>query len=159
VRRRRCSAAKGWLLFCGQARPGSGHDLTQVRQAGLVELLALVPGVTLLADASYQGLSAPTAGAVVTPRPARRKNQLMVFRAVAVAHEAERKAHSAQRIRVEHGISHLKNWRALSRHLGRREHLEAMLRAVAGLVSSQERAPRPDRLDRRPRALPAGTAG
>jgi len=56
----------GRLLFCGQTRPGSIHDLTQVRQAGLVELLALTPGVTLLADADYQGLSAQTAGAVLT---------------------------------------------------------------------------------------------
>jgi hypothetical protein len=150
--------AEGRLLFCGQTRPGSIHDLTQVRQAGLVELLALVPGVTLLADAGYQGLSAQTAGAVVTPRPARRKNQIPVFPAVAAAHEAERRAHSAQRIRVEHGISHLKNWRALPRHLGRRDHLDAMLPAVAGLVSSQERTPRPDQLDHPPQALPAGTA-
>jgi hypothetical protein len=149
--------AAGRLLFCGQSRPGAIHDLTQVRQAGLVELLALTPGVTLLADAGYQGLSAQTAGAVITPRPARRKNQIPVFPAVAAAHEAERRAHSAQRIRVEHGISHLKNWRALSRHLGRRDHLDTMLRAVAGLVSSQERAPRPDQLHRSPRALPAGT--
>ncbi|MGR6967965.1 transposase family protein [Geodermatophilus sp. URMC 61] len=150
--------ADGRLLFCGQTRPGSIHDLTQVRQAGLVELLALTPGVTLLADAGYQGLSTQTAGAVITPRPARRKNQIPVFPAVAAAHEAERRAHASKRIRVEHGISHLKNWRALSRHLGRREHLDTILRAVAGLVSSQERAPRPDQLSRPPRALPAGTA-
>ena len=148
----------GRLLFCGQTRPGSIHDLTQVRQAGLVELLALTPGVTLLADAGYQGLSTQTGGAVITPRPARRRNQLPVFPAVAATHEAERRAHASRRIRVEHGISHLKNWRALSRHLGRREHLETMLPAVAGLVSSQERAPRPDQLPRPPRALPAGTA-
>jgi DDE superfamily endonuclease len=150
--------ADGRLLFCGQTLPGSIHDLTQVRQAGLVELLALIPGVTLLADAGYQGLSAQTAGAVLTPRPARRKNQLPVPPALAATHEAERRAHSAKRIRVEHGISHLKNWRALSRHLGRREHLDTMLRAVAGLVSSQERTPGPDQLHHPPRALPAGTA-
>jgi hypothetical protein len=108
-------------------------------------------------DAGYQGLSTQTAGAVVTPRPARRRNQLPLFPVVAAAHEAERRAHASQRIRVEHGISHLKNWRALSRHLGRREHLDTMLPAVAGLVSSQERAPRPDQLHRPPRALPAGT--
>jgi hypothetical protein len=36
------SDAEGRLLFCGQTRPGSVHDLTQVRQAGLVELLALI---------------------------------------------------------------------------------------------------------------------
>jgi hypothetical protein len=44
--------------------------------AGPVELLALTPGVTLLADAGYQGLSAQTGGAVITPRPRRRKNQI-----------------------------------------------------------------------------------
>src|SRR3712207_3952370 len=145
-------------LFRSQIRPGAVHDLTQVRQAGLVELLALTPGVTLLADAGYQGLSTQTAGAVLTPRPHRRKNQIPVFPAVAAAHEAERRAHASKRIRVEHGISHLKNLRALSRHLGRREHLDTMLRAVAGLVSSQERAPRPEPLHRSPKALPAGTA-
>ena len=148
--------AEGRLLFCGQTRPGSTHDLTQVRQAGLVELLDLIPGVTLLASAGYQGLSTQTAGAVRTPRPARRKNRLSVFSAVAVAHEAERRAHAAQRIRVEHGISHLKNWRALSRHLGRRDHLDTILRAVAGLVPSQERTPRPDQPRRPLRALPVG---
>jgi len=151
--------ADGRLLFCGQTRPGAIHDLTQVRQAGLVELLALIPGVTLLADAGYQGLSAQTAGAVLTPRRARRKNQLPVPPALAAAHEADRRAHAAKRIRVEHGISHLTNWRALARHLGRREHLDTILPAVAGLVSSQERAPRPDQLHRPPKALPAGTAG
>src|SRR3712207_3287246 len=149
--------AEGRLLFCGRTRPGSVHYLTQVRQAGLVELLAPVPGVTLLADAGYQGLSAQTAGAVITPRPARRKNQIPIFPAVAAAHEAERRAHASQRIHVEHGISHLKNWRALSRHLGRREHLDEIFPAVAGLVSSQERAPRPEPLRRPPKALPAGT--
>ena len=123
-----------------------------------MKLLALIPGVTLLADAGYQGLSAQTGGAVLIPRPARRKNQIPAFLAVAAAHEAGRRAHAAQRIRVEHGISHLKNWRALSRHLGRREHLETMLPAVTGLVSSQERAPRPEPLHRSPKALPAGTA-
>jgi hypothetical protein len=94
---------------------------------------------------------------VLTPRPTRRRNQIPVFPAVAAAHEAERRAHAAKRIRVEHGISHLKNWRALSRHLGRRDYLDTILRAVAGLVSSQERAPLPAQLRRPPRALPAGT--
>ncbi len=102
--------AAGRLLFFGHIRPGSVHDLTQVRQAGLVELLALIPGVTLLADAGYQGLSTQTAGAVLTPRPARRRNQIPVFPAVAAAHEAGRRAHASKHIHVEYGISHLKNW-------------------------------------------------
>ncbi|SFO58079.1 DDE superfamily endonuclease [Geodermatophilus obscurus] len=148
----------GRLLCCGQTRSGSIHDLTQVRQAGLVERLALIPGVTLLADAGYQGLSTQTAGAVVTPRPARRKDPIPVFPAVAAAHEAERRAHASKRIRVEHGIGHLKNWQALSRHLGRRDHLDTILPAVAGLVSSQEWALRPELVHHPPRALPAGTA-
>ena len=104
------TGTEGWLLCCGQTRPGSIHDLTQVRQAGL---LALVLGVTMLTDAGYQGLSAQTASAVLTPRPARRNNQIPVFPALAAAHEAERRAHTARRIRVEHGINQLKNWRAM----------------------------------------------
>jgi hypothetical protein len=47
---------------------------------------------------------------------------------------------------------------ALSRHLGRREHLETILPPVAGLVSSQEQASRPARCHRPSRAVPAGTA-
>jgi hypothetical protein len=42
---------------------------------GTPPLLAFTPGVTLLADAGYQRLSAQTAGAMITPRPTRRKNQ------------------------------------------------------------------------------------
>lgn len=64
----------GRLLFCGQTRPGSMHDLTQARTAGLVDLLLQAPlGVQVLADAGYQGLGADTAGAVITPRPKPRK--------------------------------------------------------------------------------------
>ena len=108
---------------------GSIHDLTQVRQAGLVELLALVPGVTLLADAGYQGLSTQTAGAVITPRPARRRHQLPVFPAVAAAHEAERQAHSAQRIRVEHLVDRRTGYLRLVQL--RRRHLRTAGQPVA----------------------------
>ncbi|WP_406160009.1 transposase family protein [Streptomyces canus] len=55
-------------------------------------------------------------------------------------HELARKAHSSRRIRVEHGIAHLKNWRALTRHLGRREHMSDIVQAVAGLLSHQQTA-------------------
>jgi hypothetical protein len=103
-------------------------------------------------------LNTQTAGAVVTPRPARRKSQTTGPARLAAAHEAERPAHAIKRIRVEHGIRHLKNWRALSRHLGPPDHLVTILSAVAGLVSSQERTARPDQLGRPPQALPAGTA-
>ncbi|MFF7554235.1 hypothetical protein ACFZA9_15260 [Streptomyces olivaceus] len=45
-------------------------------------------------------------------------------------HEHQRKAHSSRRIRVEHGIAHLKNWRALARHLRRREHMSDMVKPL-----------------------------
>lgn len=105
----------GRLLFCGETRPGSMHDLTQARTAGLVDLLLQAPlGVQVLADAGYQGLGADTAGAVITPRPTPRKGQKSLPPSVIAAHHAARKRHSSQRIRVEHAIGHLKNWRILA---------------------------------------------
>ena len=53
-------------------------------------------------------------------------------------YQQQRKAHSSRRIRVEHGIAHLKNWRSLARHLGRREHMSHTVQAVAGLLSLQQ---------------------
>ncbi|MET9458363.1 transposase [Streptomyces canus] len=55
-------------------------------------------------------------------------------------HEQRRKAHSSRRIRVEHGIAHLKNWRALARHHRRREHMSDIIQAVAALLSRQQSA-------------------
>lgn len=53
-------------------------------------------------------------------------------------HERQRKAHSSRRIRVEHGIARMKNWRALARHLGRREHMSDIVQAIASLLSHQQ---------------------
>ena len=55
-------------------------------------------------------------------------------------YERQRKAHSSRYIRVWHGIAHLKNWRALTRHLGRREHMSDTVQAIAGLLSHQQTA-------------------
>ncbi|WP_435972323.1 transposase [Streptomyces sp. Qhu_M48] len=52
-------------------------------------------------------------------------------------HERRRNAHSSRRIRVEHGIAHLENWRALARHHGRRRHMTDTIQAIAGLLSHQ----------------------
>ena len=93
-----------------------------------------------LADAGYQGLGAQTGGRVVTP-PHRKfkKNAPDWYEEM---HERQRKTHSSRRIRVEHGIAHLKNWRALARHLGRREHMDDTIQAIAGLLSQQQTADR-----------------
>lgn len=128
--------ADGRLLFCSPAEPASCADITHARQLGLVELLTNGPGVEILADAGYQGLGAQTGGRVVTP-PHRKfkKNPPDWYEEM---YERQRTAHSSRRIRVEHGIAHLKNWRALARHHGRREHMTDIIQAVAGLHSHQQ---------------------
>ncbi|WP_405185826.1 transposase [Streptomyces anulatus] len=130
----------GRLLFCSPTKPGSCADITHARELGLVKLLADGPAVEILADAGYQGLGAQTGGRVVTP-PHRKfkKNAPDWYEEI---HELQRKAHSSRRIRVEHGIAHLKNWRALARYLGRREHMDDTVQAIAGLLSQQQTADR-----------------
>ncbi|GAB7110255.1 hypothetical protein JCM4814A_85700 [Streptomyces phaeofaciens JCM 4814] len=93
----------------------------------------------ILADAGYQGLGAQTGGSMVTP-PHRKfkKNPPEWYEEI---YERQRKAHSSRRIRVEHGIAHLKNWRALALHHGRREHLSDTVQAIAGLFHSSRPPP------------------
>lgn len=108
------------------------------RPLRLVRLLDGGPALEVLADTGYQGLGAQTGGRVVTP-PHRKfkKNAPDWYEEM---HERQRKAHSSRRIRVEHGIAHLKNWRALVRHLGRREHMSDTAQAFAALLSHQQAA-------------------
>ncbi|MFF8848205.1 transposase family protein [Streptomyces sp. NPDC015127] len=115
------TAGAGRVPFCSPARPGSCADITHARQLGLVKLLADGPALEILPDAGYQGLGAQTGGCVVTP-PHRKfkKNAPDWYEEI---HARQRKAHCSRRIRVEHGIAHLRHWRALARHLGRREHM------------------------------------
>ncbi|MEU6472454.1 transposase family protein [Streptomyces massasporeus] len=128
----------GRMLFCSPTQQGSCEDITHARQLGLVRLLEVGPTAEILADAGYQGLGAQTGGRVVTP-PHRRfkKNAPNWYEEM---HERQRKAHSSRRVRVEHGIAHLKNWRTLARHLGRREHISDTVQAIAGLLSHQQTA-------------------
>lgn len=145
----------GKLLFCGEIRPGSMHDITQARTAGLLDLLPHTPlGVQVLADAGYQGLGTDTGGVVITPKPKPQKRRTPLPPSVIAAHDAARKRHSSQRIRVEHVIGHLKNWRILGRYHGRREHLDATIRAIPGLLSDHQHTNRNENTPRRPRALP-----
>jgi hypothetical protein len=130
--------AEGRVLFCSPARPGSCADITQARQLGLVELLVDSPFMEILADAGYQGMGAQTGGRVVTPPHRKFKKNAPAW--YEERHEQQRKAHSSRRIRVEHGIAHLQNWRALARHLGRRDHMSDIVQAIAGLLSHQQTA-------------------
>ncbi|GAA2109107.1 transposase family protein [Streptomyces synnematoformans] len=127
--------ADGRLPYCSPAEPASCADITHARKLGLVRVLSGAPVVEILADAGYQGLGARTGGRAVTP-PHRKfkKNAPDWYEEI---HEQRRKAHSSRRIHVEHGIAHLKNWRALTRHHGRREHMSDIIQAVAALLSHQ----------------------
>ncbi|MEV7279280.1 transposase family protein [Streptomyces sp. NPDC093111] len=129
---------KGRVLWCSPTEPGSCADITHARQLGLLKLLADGPPVEVLADAGYQGLGAQSGGQVVTPPHRRFKKDAPAW--YEEMYERQRKAHSSRRIRVEHGIAHLKNWRSLARHLGRREHISDTVQAVAGLLSHQQTA-------------------
>lgn len=129
--------ADGRLLFCSPTQPGSCADITHTRQLGLVNLLADGPGVEILADAGYQWLGAQTGGRVVTPPHRKFKKNARTGTRI---YERQQKAYSSRRIRVEHGIAHLKNRRALARHHGRREHMTDTVQAVAGLLSHQQTA-------------------
>ncbi|MEV6365245.1 transposase family protein [Nocardia asteroides] len=129
----------GRVLFCGATVPGSVADITQARDSSLTGLLT-GSGALVLADAGYQGLNAETGGAVITPPHRKfRRNPPAWYEQ---HHRAERQAHSRRRIRVEHGIAHLKNWRALARHLTRREGFDHTVRAVAGLLSDHQHTDR-----------------
>ncbi|MET8115956.1 transposase family protein [Streptomyces prasinus] len=127
---------EGRVLFCSPIKPGSCADITHARQLGLVKLLAQGPAVEILADAGYQGLGAQTGGRVITPPHRKFKKNAPAW--YEEMHERLRKAHFSRRIRVEHGIAHLKNWRSLARHLGRRERMSDTVQAVAGLLSHQQ---------------------
>ncbi|WP_189828577.1 transposase family protein [Streptomyces finlayi] len=129
--------ASGRVLWCSPTRPASCPDITHARQLGLIQLLADGPVVEVLGDAGYQVLAAQTGGQVVTP-PHRKFKKNAPPHWYEDMHERQRKAHSSRRIPVEHGIAHLKNWRALARHLGRREHMSDTVQAIAGLLSHQQ---------------------
>ncbi|WP_259464875.1 transposase family protein [Streptomyces sp. TLI_171] len=102
-------------------RAGSVADITQVRDAGLVALLADTIHLEILAG--YQGLAAQTCGQVVTPPRKRRGKYLEQVQWLMAHHEQARFAYSSRRMPVEHSIAHLKNWRTLARRHSRRDHL------------------------------------
>lgn len=128
----------GRVLFCSPTQPGSCAGITHARQLGLVRLLADGPAG---GDPRRRRLPGPG-------RPDRRTGDHTTTPQVQEErpdwyeeiHERQRTAHSSRRIRVEHGIAHLKNWRTLARHPGSREHMSDTVQAVAGLLSHQQTA-------------------
>jgi hypothetical protein len=77
---------------------------------------------------STLSLGVQTRGCVATP-PIRRFEKNAPDRYEPI-YQRQCKAHSSRRIPVERGIAHLKDWRSLSRHVGRREHMSHTIQVV-----------------------------
>jgi hypothetical protein len=108
----------------------------------LPDWLTHTSGVQVLADAGYQGLGAQIRGQVITPTLRHHKKAFERMRGIAELREAQRREHARRRVRVQHGIAYLKNWRSLARHLCRRDSVDPTIHAVAGLLSDHQH---PDR--------------
>lgn len=125
---------RGRLLWCGAVRPGRMHDVTALRTEGIEDLLQQYPEVKAQVDSGYQGLARDYPDQVTAPPKKPGKTADDTERAV---YEAARHAQSSQRICVEHAIAEPKQWRPLQRYIGRRDHFEDTILAIAGLVSDR----------------------
>jgi hypothetical protein len=128
------SDERGRLLWCGATRPGRMHDVTALRTEGIEDLLRQYPTVKAKVDSGYQGLARDFPDQVSAPPKKPPKDADDTQRA---EYNTARHAQSSQRICVEHAIAEPKQWRPLQRYIGRREHFEDTILAVAGLVSDR----------------------
>ena len=128
------SDGKGRLLWCGATRPGRMHDVTALRTEGIEELFRQYPTVRAKVDSGYQGLARDFGGQVSAPpkKPSKDATETQL-----AEYNTARKTQSSQRICVEHAIAEPKQWRPLQRYIGRREHFEDTMLAIAGLVSDR----------------------
>jgi hypothetical protein len=128
------SDERGRLLWCGAIRPGRMHDVTALRTEGVEDLLRRYPRVKAKVDSGYQGLARDFPDQVSAPPKKPPKDATEAQRA---EYDTARHAQSSQRICVEHTIAEPKQWRPLQRYIGRREHFEDTMLAIAGLVSDR----------------------
>jgi DDE superfamily endonuclease/Helix-turn-helix of DDE superfamily endonuclease len=128
------SDGRGRLLWCGATRPGRMHDVTALRTEGIEDLLRQYPTVRARVDSGYQGLARDFPDQVSAPPLKPPKDATDAQRA---EYNTARKAQSSQRICVEHAIAEPKQWRPLQRYIGRRDHFEDTILAIACLVSDR----------------------
>jgi len=110
------------------------HDVTAMRTEGIEDLLRQYPKVKAKVDSGYQGLARDFPDQVTAPPKKPAKDADDTQRA---EYDRIRHAQSSQRICVEHTIAEPKQWRPLQRYIGRREHFEDTITAIAGLVSDR----------------------
>jgi len=125
------SDGQGRLLWLGAIRPGRMHDATALRTEGIEDLLRHYPDVTADVDSGYQGLARDFPAQITAPP---KKPKTGAAPSQVNEREAVRKQQSSRRICIEHAIAEPKQWRALQRYIGRREHFTDTALAIAGLV-------------------------
>jgi hypothetical protein len=115
--------------------PGATHDLTALRDANLPVHLA-DSGLDVLADSGFQGLHHDVANLEL---PNRRRNKNDPLTAIERFFNS---VLSSNRVRVEHAIGRLKQWRCLTAPKQRRDLLERWLPVCWALTSFQQAWPR-----------------
>jgi hypothetical protein len=110
------------------------HDVTALRTEGIEDLLRQYPTVRVRVDSGYLGLARDFPDQVSAPPPKPAKDATDSQR---TEYNIARKVQSSQRICVEHAIAKPKQWRPLQRYIGRREHFQDTMLAIAGLVSDR----------------------
>ena len=123
------------LLWSTPLVAGATHDLSALRDANLPAHLA-ESGLEVLADSGFQGLQHDVP-AVELPTRRRRKNE-----ALTTVERFFNSVLSANRVRVEHAIGRLKQWRCLTVPKQRRDLLERWLPVWWALTSYQQAWPR-----------------
>lgn len=123
------------LLWATPLVAGATHDLTAMRDANLPVHLA-ESRLEVLADSGFQGLQTEI-DTIELPIRRRRKNELL-----SVVERFFNSVLSANRVRVEHAIGRLKQWRCLTVAKQRRDLLERWLPVCWALTSYQQAWPR-----------------
>lgn len=123
------------LLWATPLVPGATHDLTAARDANLSAHLAHWD-LDVLADSGFQGLQHEIPAIAL---PTRRRHRT---EALTVVEKFFNRVLSANRVRVEHAIGRLKQWRCLTVPKQRRDLLERWLPVCWALTSFQQAWPR-----------------
>ena len=123
------------VLWATPMVPGATHDITALRDANLAAHLG-DSGLDVLADSGFQGLQHEVA---TIELPARRHRG---DRALTRVDRFFNTVLARARVRVEHGIGRLKQWRCLTVHKQRRDLLERWLPVCWALTSFQQAWPR-----------------
>lgn len=123
------------LLWATPLVPGSTHDITALRDANLAIHLG-DSGLDVLADSGFQGLQREVA---TIELPTRRQRS---DRALTRVDRFFNTVLARARVRVEHGIGRLKQWRCLTAPKQRRDLLERWLPVCWALTSFQQAWPR-----------------